>query len=272
MNVASSAPIKHVPWLPNYQWICHSCGATNPPRSSACSRCHMAAVVSTLEIEASKRANSQVTFSINLRALFSRRLIAWLFRAWPVLGLIVPIAAHLFALSQFPLPQFPSEHIFINKITGAILQVGGGLIVLYSIDANLGLFRNRKLVTTVIGWFAECPIISRSVTLSATGCSMSSATSSCTASITRVAKTLEERVAEVERLLLEFRSEVTEQNRAMRSHIQEVKTELSTAIASNQAALNGLSDRVVEASVGGFKGQIFGTFLAIYGASTSVFA
>jgi hypothetical protein len=232
----------------------------------------MAAVVSALEIEASKRANSQVTFSISLRAFFSRRLITWLLRAWPVLGLIVPIAAHLFALSQFPASQFPSEHIFVNKITGAILQIGGGLIVLYSIDANLGLFRNRKLVTIVTGWFVECPIFTRSVTLTANGCSMSAAASSCTASITRVVNTLEERVAEVERLLLEFRSEVSEQNRAMRSHIEEVKSELSTAIASNQTALTVLSNRVVEASVGGFKGQIFGTFLVIYGAGTSVYA
>lgn len=50
-----------------------------------------------------------------------------------------------------------------------------------------------------------------------------------------------------------------------------MKIELSNSIASNQATLNKLSEKLEKVIVGGFKQQSFGVMLLIYGAITSVF-
>jgi len=38
------------------------------------------------------------------------------------------------------------------------LQIIGGLIVIYSIDSNLGLFKKKNLFNISIAWFKRCPI------------------------------------------------------------------------------------------------------------------
>ncbi|MDO9273601.1 MAG: hypothetical protein Q7T94_11370 [Rugosibacter sp.] len=196
-----------------------------------------------------------------------RQLAIWFWRAWPVLVMALIGCAHIFAIAQFP-----SETAFVNKLTGTFLQIFGGLIVLHSVDTNLGLFQKHSLATAVVAWVRECPIFVRNVTISVSGVAACAALGSATVSVTRAAATIEERVAEVERRLDELRSEVVAQNKAIHIRIEEVKSELSSTISSNQAAINKLSEQVEKATVGGFKQQAFGVMLVIYGATTNVFA
>lgn len=168
--------------------------------------------------------------------------------------------------------RFPSETVMVNKLTGAAMQVVGGLIVLYSVDSNLGLFRNQNLVTTIITWFHECPVFARTVTLSGSAVVSCSASASMSARVIRTATTIEEQLAELERRIEEFRTEVAGQHRAIYSRLEDVKSELSTSIASNQSELYKLSEKVEKATVGGIKQQAFGVMLVIYGAGVSVFA
>ncbi|MFA7382899.1 MAG: hypothetical protein WC001_05565 [Desulfurivibrionaceae bacterium] len=194
-----------------------------------------------------------------------RRIAIWFWRAWPVIVMAALAYSHWFALVRFP-----GETVLVNKLTGTAMQVVGGLIVLYSVDSNLGLFRNQSLATTVIAWFRACPIFVRTVTLSASAVSCS-ASSSMSVTVIRAAKTIEERLAALEGRVEELRSEVATQHRAIHSRIEEVKSELSSSIASNQSALHRLSEQVEKATVGGFKQQAFGVMLVIYGAVTSIF-
>lgn len=196
-----------------------------------------------------------------------RRLAIWLSRAWPIFAMFFIAGLHLFALAKFS-----NNGVLVNKLAGTFMQIVGGLIVLYSVDANLGLFRNNSLIAAVIAWFCECPIFTRSITLSANCTASDSMSVSLTTSVIRAATTIEERLAEIERRFEELRSEVTTQNQATHTRIEEVKSELSSSIFSNQSALNKLSEQVERATVGGFKQQAFGVMLVIYGAVTSVFA
>ncbi|WP_407278456.1 hypothetical protein U5817_19065 [Aromatoleum evansii] len=175
--------------------------------------------------------------------------------------------AHWIALARFP-----AETVLVNKLTGTAMQIVGGLIVLYSVDSNLGLFRNQSLVATVIAWFRECPIFVRATTISASVTASGSASASISATVIRAGKTIEERFAALEARFEELRSEVATQHREIHSRIEEVKSELSSSIDLNQSALHKLSEQVEKATVGGFKEQAFGVMLVIYGAVTSVFA
>lgn len=194
-------------------------------------------------------------------------LLFWLLRAWPVLAL-VPIALVHATAHQF----FPAEAVLVNKITGTALQIFGGLIVLYSVNTNLGLFRDKHFGHIVIDWFRSIPLFRKSVTISASGSASVAVGGSARISVRRVTNTVEEKIAELERQLDEFRQHVNEDIQAANARITQVHSELSTAVATNTATLNQLSSRLELATVGGFKQQAFGVLLAVYGAVTSVFA
>jgi hypothetical protein len=181
---------------------------------------------------------------------------------------LVPIAlAHATAHRLFPL-----DAALVNKITGTLLQVVGGLIVLYSVNANLGLFRNQHLGDIVMGWFQSFPLFRKAVTISATCFANANSFGNARISVRRVTHTVEEKVAELERQLDEFRQHFDEDINAVNARIAHVHSELSTAVTANTSALNQLSSKLELATVGGLKQQAFGVLLAVYGAVTSVFA
>ena len=194
-------------------------------------------------------------------------LIFWLLRAWPVLAL-VPIAFSHAVAHEF----FPAETVMVNKVTGTVLQVVGGLIVLYSVNANLGLFKEQHFGSVIIGWFKSFPLFRKSVTINGTGSGSIAVGGRARISVRRATNTIEEKFAELERELDEFRQYVNEDIQAVNTRVAQVHTELSTAVATNAATLNQLSSRLELATVGGFKQQAFGVLLAVYGAVTSVFA
>jgi hypothetical protein len=194
-------------------------------------------------------------------------LISWLLRAWPILSLGPIALAHVCAHRLFP-----ADLVLVNKITGAVLQLVGGLIVLHSVNGNLGLFRDQHFGNIILGWFRSFPLFRKSVTVSLSGAACATASGSARISVRRAASTVEEKIAELERQLEEFRQHVSEDLRAANARIAQVHSELSTAIAAKTTILNQLSSKLELATVGGFKQQSFGVLLAIYGAVTSVFA
>lgn len=200
-----------------------------------------------------------------MRSLSS--LLFWLLRAWPVLAL-VPIAfAHAVAHELFP-----AETVMVNKVTGTTLQVVGAIIVLYSVDANLGLFRGQHFGNIIVGWFKSFPLFRKSVTVSVSGCGGMAIAGSARISVRRATNTVEEKIAELERQFDEFRQHFNEDIQAVNARVAQVHTELSEAVATNTATSNQLSSRLELATVGGFKQQAFGVLLAVYGAVTTVFA
>ncbi|MEQ1526575.1 MAG: hypothetical protein ABL902_02350 [Gallionella sp.] len=195
-------------------------------------------------------------------------LVFWLHRAWPVLAL-VPIAFVHAGAHQL----FPAETVMVNKVTGTILQVVGGLIVLYSVNANLGLFREQHFGSIIIGWLRSFPLFRKRKKVTASFASGGAGTfSSIRSSSRRATNTVEEKIAELERRLDEFRLHVNEDIQAANARIAQVHTVLSKAVATNTATLNQLSSRLELVTIGGFKQQAFGVLLAVYGAFISVFA
>ena len=52
---------------------------------------------------------------------------------------------------------FSAETVLVNKLTGTAMQVVGSLIVLYSVDSNLGLFKKkpRNHCYWVVSWMSN---------------------------------------------------------------------------------------------------------------------
>jgi hypothetical protein len=196
-----------------------------------------------------------------------RALPAWLFRAWPVLALLPAFAIHLLAIRQFP------EHAsLVNKVAGMLLQLTGGSLILYSINDNLGLFRQKSLLTTIQEWFHAFPRAGKSVTVNVRGAASVGFFGTATAASRKAPVTLEERVAHLEESLKSVRQELATTTSAIHTRIEETKTELGTRISVTTDHMAELRRKVEHAAVGGFKVQAFGVLLAVYGAVTSVFA
>jgi hypothetical protein len=193
--------------------------------------------------------------------------VYWLLRAWPILALLVLSAIHISALRSLP-----ANTVLVNKVAGTVMQIVGGLIVLFAVDSNLGLFNRQTLAAAVVAWVSDFPLRRRAVTIQLNGVAAATATGSATLTVGRAATTIEEKLAELDRQLNELKSMVRQQNAAVHAKLEAVKAELSGAVESNRGALADLSARIETATVGGFKQQAFGVLLAIYGAVVSVFA
>lgn len=195
------------------------------------------------------------------------QLVAWVLRAWPVLVIAILIVIHVFIVTAFP-----THADVVNKWTGFILQVLGGLIVLNAVNQNLGLFRSQSLGTVVVAWFKEFPLRKQraSVVLVAGG-SLCSMTGSASLTVKPSVNTLEERLAEVEHQIQEIRVLISTKEVELTSRIDGIKSELSSSIDSTDKTVHALTKKIEHATVGGFKAQAFGFMLVIYGAYVNVF-
>lgn len=185
----------------------------------------------------------------------------WLWRAWPILMLVAIGLIHYSLCLTFDM------HInIINKIVSASMQVIGGLIVLYSIDANIGMFKHHGLASIVWNWFSSFPLFKRTVTIPVKGGTIGFASAPTTLTVIRKCNTMEERLNELERQLEECHKLVHEKARLLNEQVEKVRIEMNTSLSSHGAELKKLSTLIENSVVGGFKSQAFGVLLVIYGA------
>ena len=196
-----------------------------------------------------------------------RQVFPWVSQAWPVLALIPAGLTHFIAIGAFP-----GETVIVNKLAGMSLQVVGGLLVLYSVNDNLGLFRSQSVASTVVAWLKAFPFIRKPIVLSAHASSASSSTAIGSVGIRHAATTVEERIAELEGMLEDLQRQLGREVQAISGRIEVVRIDLQRQMIDTSDKVADLSQRLEHATVGGFKFQALGVLLAIYGAVTSVFA
>lgn len=204
---------------------------------------------------------------MSFRMIYWRRLTSWLMRAWPVLALAPVAACHAIALRAVP-----ADPVFINKLVGMSLQVIGGLLVLYSVNDNLGLFRSQSLRSAIVRWFKDFPRVLKPIFAHANLHESADATSASVSTVTPIPNTIQERVAEIERKLGEIQIQIALEVQAINAKIEATKFDLGNQINETSVKVTDLSKRLEHAAVGGFKFQALGVLFAIYGSITSVFA
>lgn len=197
--------------------------------------------------------------------LYSR--LIWLFRAWPVLAFMPIGLAHASAL-QF----FPTDIKLVNKVIGTALQFAGAAIVLWSIDANLGLFRGQHFREAIWDWFRSFPRHRAHVVHGNLGTATADLTGRTRILFRSSGGTIEERLSELERRIEELRTHMRDDFAEVNKRIATTRNELLAATSSNAEELKRLSAKLETSTVGGFKEQLFGVLLAMYGTGTGLFA
>ena len=160
----------------------------------------------------------------------------------------------------------------VHKILSATFQTLGGVIIVYSINDNMGMFRNQNIIQIITDWFKSFPLLRRSVVVGVVGVGGLAIAGSAEAHVSRRCNTLEERVEELERQLGYCRELIYRKEGEILTKIAVVKTDFNKQLTTHSDHLNLLSQKLESSIVGGFKSQIFGVILAIYGAAISIFA
>ena len=196
-----------------------------------------------------------------------RLLIPWLMRAWPILAL-APVAVFHFIAHQV----YPADPVFGNKLVSAIFQFAGGILVLWSVNDNLGLFKSQSLKSAFIGWFKDYTRIREPIFAYSSTCDGADVTSASVSTVAQIPNTLEERVAEIDGKLAEIQTQLTQEVYAINVKIEEAKSESSKQISETSTGIANLAERLEQMAVGNFKLLSLGVALAFWGSVTSVFA
>lgn len=196
-----------------------------------------------------------------------KNLPEWIWRAWPVMFMLPVFASHAIALDCWA-----TKTELVNKIVGMALQAGGGLLILYSINDNLGLFRGQSILWSISSWIRSFPVIREPIVLEANASTSMSWSTAGAVSVRAPATSIDERIQHLEDDLAALRQQMQRDVAALTASVLSTKTEAEEKITLTSTRLEFISKQIETAAVGGFKIQIFGVFLALYGAVTSVFA
>jgi hypothetical protein len=189
------------------------------------------------------------------------RLLKWAWRAWPVVVLLVVLLVHLTLLDLCPtLSQA------INKTASLVLQISGGLLVLYSIDSNIGVIRGRSLFGELRQYLAEFPLIKKSTVLNVSGAFSSTFVTKARISVKRNPKTVDEQLNYLQEQIDDTRRDLREEISDLDRKFQERSKAIDEKIGLLLASLKQVGSNVAEVSVGGIEFQVFGVLLVIYGA------
>ncbi len=142
----------------------------------------------------------------------------------------------------------------------------GGLLILYSIDSNIGVIKQKSLLTVLAAYFKEFPLIKKSVTLEVQG--FANATSFGKAKITvgRNPNSIEEKIEYLQDQINEIKHDLEQETKELNEKIDRQSKEMGTQIQETKSALRNLESKMDEVSTGGVKVQLFGVLLMVYGA------
>jgi hypothetical protein len=188
-------------------------------------------------------------------------LIRWLWRAWPVLNLVFLFCAHLLLLYYFS-----QSASFINKTTSLVSKLVGGLLVLYSIDSNIGVIKQKSLFSILANYFKEFPLIKRPVVIEVPGGIITISGGRPKITVGRSPQNIEDKIDYLQEQINELKRDFGQESKELNEKIDRQSTEMNSQIQVNKSALQSLESKMDEISTGGINVQLFGVLLMVYGA------
>lgn len=194
-----------------------------------------------------------------------KRWFKWLIiRPWPIWSL-VGVAVFVGYCGDW---QIAAGGPGFNKIAGAVLQAIGAILVLISLDGDIGLFAGKGIVAAARDWVRDHPKKLRRHVLE--GAASFQSNSSLSAAISIGQSTLIERVAELERIVVELRTISSARHDELTKAITAAKIEAREANGQISNSLNALEKKLEISAIGGLKTQFLGVGLALIGSVLSV--
>ncbi|BDD88190.1 hypothetical protein [Desulfofustis limnaeus] len=155
------------------------------------------------------------------------KLIKWLSKAWPF------IIVTFFGTLHYNVIKFvPNDNIeFTNNVIASFTQVAGGLIVLSTINSNLGLFRQISLFSIFQNWVKSFPYFRKIEMITGSArCEMPCFTMSAEGNTSKPCNTLEEKIEEAQRQIKELRDLLYRKEHELLSRISQIDNNLKSEI------------------------------------------
>ena len=194
-------------------------------------------------------------------------VIKWLSRAWPVL---VPAILAVFHVTvSINCATGLSE---ANKIISLSLQIVGGILVLYSIDSNIGVVDNKSLYTMLRSWLESFPLIKKSCVIHAEPGSMKLTGHPATIRVGGPGKCTEEHLKYLQQQIEWLKEDLSKEVKYVKELISGIEQCSSKEISAIHKSIGVVEHKISELSVGGIGLQVFGVLLMIHGAIAGYYA
>lgn len=195
------------------------------------------------------------------------RLLKWSWRSWPVIIIVILFIAHLSLVDYFC-----SNVSEVHKIIALITQLIGGLLILYSIDSNIGIIKDKNLLALLTGYLREFPLIKRPVVIQAQGVTMGLSSLNTEITVTRSPKTIEEKLEYLQEQITNLKTNLERETKKTNEKIDQNSKKVESKISETKSDLRKLETKIERVSIGGIKIQFLGVLLMGYGSITSYIA
>lgn len=196
-------------------------------------------------------------------------LFKWAWKLfWPLIVLIMLVGVHVGAITYMNF-----DAAFINKKISLVTQVIGGFLILYSINANLKIVRNKNLWSLFVDSLRQGSVSKdEPIVINDNPASITLTGVKGKASLDNDPQDVEEKIEDIEKMIEEMRNEIDECHQQTNHHLSE---EIAKVTNDNNATndikavnsdLGKVESEVIKASAPGISLQIFGFMLMVYGA------
>lgn len=192
---------------------------------------------------------------------------SWIWRSWPVFIIAVLLYIHLLLLEIYRI----NEQI-INESISLVAQIIGGLLVLYSIDSNIGIIKKNSLIGVFVNYLKEFPLIKRNVRLNIDSAIHVHTSSNASLSVNRNPKTIDEKIDWLQEQINELKKSVATKENVIIEKMESLSKEMTEGINETKNEIGHVKKQIEDVSVGGVKVQIFGVLLIIYGSVSGFIA
>ena len=195
-------------------------------------------------------------------------LIRWFFRAWPFIVCFLLIIIHQYTAK---LPCFFEaicwSNSTINKYLSFALNVTGGILVIYSIDSNLGLFKKGNLIILFNNWIKSFPLIKRDpLIINAESGSYTMTGHPVRIQIHKPPETIDELYKYTQEQIAFLCQDLKEERRNRDEVINKLSEKWSSKHLTISDSVTEINEQLKAIAIGGIKLQIFGVLLVVYGS------
>ena len=155
----------------------------------------------------------------------------------------------------------------IDKYLSFGLNISGGLLVIYSIDSNLGLFKKGNLFTLLKNWIKSFPMIKgEPLIITAQPCHSVSTALPGRIELTKPPESIEELYRYTQEQISLLRKDLKNERRNRDEVINKITNEWSTKHTALNKSVSEINEQLKSVAIGGVKLQVLGVLLVTYGS------
>lgn len=198
-------------------------------------------------------------------------LFKWIWRGWPVLVILLIIITHQLSSQLQCIPNFSCwSNQQVDHFMSFALNLTGGCFVLYSIDSNLGVFRKGGIATLFKKWVKSCPLIKgEPLVIKAKSINSTSTVFGGEVTLNETPKSVEDLYKYTQAQFASIKGNIKEQRRHTDEKISLLSSKVSADNADSNKKISAINQQLQTVAVGGFKLQLLGVMLVVYGSYLS---